>query len=223
MTVRYFQGFGRCFSIKAHRGRPRQRIFMLMKIDTWSGVSQPPASEYPDYASGQYGRSPQTPVTQESLSYLETAMAGTEDCQLGDPGSFPPRVNTPLEEFRITVRYIAENTVIELTGELDLATVPVLIARLDGLDSLDEQRPLYLVADVTALTFCDCSGLGALVRAYNRATATGGWLRVCGVAGILKKVIELTRVSSILSCYADVAEALAAPAPDPPTVLPKAM
>jgi len=129
-------------------------------------------------------------------------------------------LRTPLEEFRVTVRYIAENTIIELTGELDLATTPVLIARLDR---LSEDRPLQLVADVTALTFCDCSGLGALVQMYNHATATGGWLRVCGVAGVLEKVIRLTRVSSILSCYADVAEALTEPSPEPPPLLPKAL
>jgi len=108
----------------------------------------------------------------------------------------------------------------ETTGELDLATAPILIARLDDLGG---DRPLHLVADATALTFCDCSGLGALVRAYHRAVATGGWLRLCGVAGIPEKVIRLTRVSSVLSCYADVAEALAAPSPDPPTLAPKAM
>jgi anti-anti-sigma factor len=132
-------------------------------------------------------------------------MAGTENVPPGDPGSPPPRGShsTPLEGFRITVRSISENTVLELTGELDLATAPILIARLDGLGG---DRPLHLVADATALTFCDCSGLGAIVRAYHRAVATGG----------------LTRVSSVLSCYADVAEALAAPSPDPPTLAPQA-
>ena len=149
-------------------------------------------------------------------------MAGIENLPPGDPGIPPPcgSRNTPLEGLRVTVRSISENTVFELTGELDLATAPILIARLDDLGG---DRPLHLVADATALTFCDCSGLGALVRAYHRAVATGGWLRLCGVAGIPEKVIRLTRVSSVLSCYADVAEALAAPSPDPPTLAPKAM
>lgn len=149
-------------------------------------------------------------------------MTGIEGIQLSDPGSFWSRGirGAPLEEFRISIRYISENTVIELAGELDLATAPMLVARLDGLGA---DRPLRLVADVTAVTFCDCSGLGALVRVHNRATATGGWLRVCGVAGVLKTVMSLTRVSSFLSCYADVAEALAASSPDPPTLLPEAI
>lgn len=149
-------------------------------------------------------------------------MAGIEGIQLGDPGSFRLRGirGTPLEEFRISIRYISENTVIALAGELDLATAPVLVARLDALPG---DRPLRLVADVTAVTFCDCSGLSALVRAYNRATVTGGWLRVCGVAGVLQKVMSLTRVSSFLSCYADVAEALAASSPDPPALWTEAM
>lgn len=119
--------------------------------------------------------------------------------------------NTSHELLRIAVHYVSDTTVVELAGELDLATAPLLDARLA---TLGDYRLPQLVIDVTALTFCDCSGLGTLVRARNQAAAEGGWLRLCGVAGTISKLIKIARLTSALPCYPSVADALAGPSPD---------
>lgn len=121
----------------------------------------------------------------------------------------------PLAPLGIAVRLTSQATIVTLTGELDLATVPMLDARLAALGG---QRAPHLVVDVTALTFCDCSGLGALVRARNQAAARGGWLRLCGAADPLTKTIKIARMASALPCYPGLADALAASAPASPTL-----
>ena len=138
-------------------------------------------------------------------------MGSTRNIHTGIPGRTPLRlVRTPPDLLRIAVRYVSEATVVELAGELDLATAHLLDARLAA---LGEYRPPQLVIDVTKLTFCDCSGLGALVRVRNQAVAEGGWLRLCGVAGLLAKMIKIARIGSALPCYSGVADAIAGSSP----------
>jgi anti-sigma B factor antagonist len=120
------------------------------------------------------------------------------------PGLPPAGASFP--ELGIDVRYDSQDTVVVLTGELDVATAPFLGSRLDILRQTSRRR---LVVDVSALRFCDCSGLGALVRAHRRATETGGWVRLCGATGNIEMIIRITQVPSILGCYADAAAALA--------------
>lgn len=140
-------------------------------------------------------------------------MAPIGNNHTGIPSRTPLRQvgNTSRELLRIAVRYASDTTVVELAGELDLATARLLDARLA---TLGDYRPPQLVIDVTALTFCDCSGLGTLVRARNQAAADGGWLRLCGVAGTLSKLIRIARLTSSLPCYPSIADALSGPSPD---------
>jgi anti-sigma B factor antagonist len=117
-----------------------------------------------------------------------------------------PSAGAPCPELGIDVRYDSQDTVVVLTGELDVATAPFLGSRLDILRQTSRRR---LVVDVSALRFCDCSGLGTLVRAHRRAVENGGWVRLCGATGTIEMIIRITQVPSTLGCYADVAEALA--------------
>ena len=112
----------------------------------------------------------------------------------------------PFTELGIAVRYEPQHTVVALTGELDVETAPILASRFAVLHENSRRR---LVIDISALTFCDCSGLGALARANRRAVEMGGWVRLCGASQNVQKIIGIAGVSSVLRCYAGVAEALA--------------
>ena len=57
-----------------------------------------------------------------------------------------------------------------VAGEIDLATAGVFETAAAAL--LDE-RPRALVLDFSGVPFCDSSGIGVLVRLYNRATVIG--------------------------------------------------
>ncbi|MFH9426112.1 STAS domain-containing protein [Streptomyces sp. NPDC017529] len=66
-------------------------------------------------------------------------------------------------------------TLITLAGEIDLATAPLVSASLreclyGGMRVID--------VDLTAVTFCDVSGLNAFLHAAAQATRKGGILRL---------------------------------------------
>lgn len=64
-----------------------------------------------------------------------------------------------------SIRRFDENGMrrLELLGELDIATVPVVRKELDNCDGLDR-----VVVDTTALDFIDSTGLLALVEGRDR-------------------------------------------------------
>ena len=87
-----------------------------------------------------------------------------------------------------------------------METASTLTSRLDMLEQHSCSR---LVIDVSALTFCDCAGLGTLARANRRSAETGGWVRLCGATGNIQRIIGIVGLSSVLRCYTGVAEAIA--------------
>jgi anti-sigma B factor antagonist len=86
-------------------------------------------------------------------------------------------------------------TAIRLSGELDMATAPSLLARIDELLSLGRHRILLDLAD---LTFCDSAGLNGFIRADRRCVALGGWLRLTGHQGHVARVIQLSGLDEVL-------------------------
>jgi anti-sigma B factor antagonist len=61
--------------------------------------------------------------------------------------------------------------VIDVRGSLDAATVDALREALLG--TLQRERPLVLVVDLTFVVFMDSMGIGTLVGGYNAARETG--------------------------------------------------
>ncbi|MFI1044383.1 anti-sigma factor antagonist [Streptomyces griseoruber] len=66
-------------------------------------------------------------------------------------------------------------TVVELTGEIDLATAGFVA---DQLDAVTAAAAVDVLVDLRGVEFFDCSGLRVLCRAQDRAVRGGGRLRV---------------------------------------------
>jgi len=66
-------------------------------------------------------------------------------------------------------------TVVEVSGEIDMATADLVIDHLDAATAVEE--PDVLV-DLRPVEFFDCSGLRVLCRAERRARERGGRLRI---------------------------------------------
>ena len=80
-------------------------------------------------------------------------------------------------------------TRVTLTGELDLATAPVLRDRLN--QSRADRRDVRL--DLSNLQFIDCAGIHVLIRAFNDAQSDGVRLEVEGnLAPQVKRMAKLT-------------------------------
>ena len=112
------------------------------------------------------------------------------------------------EPFSVQERQEAGVHVISVAGELDLATAPALCARLDA--ARDGRRPRLLV-DLTAVEFCDSTGLRALLGAGSEVRAHGGrFALVCRPAGGVARLLEMVGAAEWIAIYADPAGALAA-------------
>ena len=85
-------------------------------------------------------------------------------------------------------------------GEIDIATAPALE---EAANALLETRPRTLVLDFTRVPFCDSSGVGVLVRLYNRAVLVGCRLTVRNPAPNVRAVFEMTSLTRILRIEPD--------------------
>ncbi|MGW0843213.1 STAS domain-containing protein [Streptomyces sp. NPDC002787] len=107
--------------------------------------------------------------------------------------SVPPILNV--------YRHDTDNrALVTLTGEIDLNSAPLVHASLerclhDGIRTID--------VDVTAVTFCDCSGLNTFLYASLCTAAAGGSLRLHHPSPALKRLVALTGSDSLFLALPD--------------------
>lgn len=93
------------------------------------------------------------------------------------------------------------STLITVSGELAGPGSERLLTRLDRL--LDNGHR-YVVLDLTGVTFCDSSGVSALVRGHARASAAAGGLKVLTASGQVTRVLELSGLARMLGLQSTV-------------------
>ncbi|MFF7585900.1 STAS domain-containing protein [Kitasatospora purpeofusca] len=81
-----------------------------------------------------------------------------------------------------------EPCTVRVNGEIDLDTAPSL--RRDLATALDSHHEVVL--DLSEVTFMDCAGLGALVRARKQADRCGARLVLRGAGRHVLRLLELT-------------------------------
>ncbi len=95
---------------------------------------------------------------------------------------------------------------LEVFGELDLATAPRLCAALDAARAGRAKR---LVVDLTGVDFCDSTGLRALIGASNEIRVGGGRLAIaCLPAGAVGRLFDVVGARESLRVFDSQAEAL---------------
>jgi anti-sigma B factor antagonist len=99
-------------------------------------------------------------------------------------------------------------TVLSVSGEVDVATAPLLRERVVGLvsDGVDK-----LVIDLDGVDFLDSTGLGVLVGALKRVRSHDGDLRLACSRPRILKVFEITDLTKVFPIGASVEEAIQAP------------
>ncbi len=106
----------------------------------------------------------------------------------------------------LVTREEAGHTVLEVSGEVDVHTAPVLRSR--ALELIDAGRH-RMVVDVGGVEFLDSSGLGVLVEIQGRLRDAGGTLALARPADRIRKLFVLTGLDEIFSVHATVEQALA--------------
>ena len=95
-------------------------------------------------------------------------------------------------------------TVVELTGELDLFTAPLLRDVLLGVSS---DGKYFLAVELSGLAFLDSSGLGVLIGAAKRANAGGGGLCLVGARESVLRVLRITGLTRVMPAFQTLEEA----------------
>ena len=99
-----------------------------------------------------------------------------------------------------------ELTVVQVSGEIDVYTAPVLREHLDEHISAGRN---HLVVDLEGVSFMASTGLGVLVGRLKLVRAANGTLRlVCSNERILS-VFSITGLDKVFQIFASVDEALA--------------
>jgi anti-anti-sigma factor len=119
---------------------------------------------------------------------------GTGDPTTSKPFSGPRFRATPTGYYRemLEVKVTESSpasTLVTVTGELAGTGSERLLTRLDRL--LDKGHR-SVVLDLTGVTFCDSSGISALVRGHARASSAAGRLRISAASDQVRRVLDLS-------------------------------
>ncbi|MER5736879.1 MULTISPECIES: STAS domain-containing protein [unclassified Streptomyces] len=96
-------------------------------------------------------------------------------------------------------------TVLVVDGELDHHTAPLLADFLGEEAFVPDTR---VVLDLTALTYCDSTGVTVLVGAYQKAHAARCVLALAGVNDDLTRVFGIMGLDQVFTLVPTVADAL---------------
>jgi anti-sigma B factor antagonist len=102
--------------------------------------------------------------------------------------------------------------VVTLPAEIDTTNADQVRESLLGVVN---QGAASLVADLSQTTFCDSTGVSALVRTFKRATASGGGMRLVVSSPAVHRVLSITGVDHLMPLYPSVAASLATPHDQP--------
>ena len=106
----------------------------------------------------------------------------------------------------VTSRTSGDRTVVDVTGEIDVYTAPVL---REELSTLIDQEHTQLVVDLTKVGFMDSTGLGVLVGALKKVRTIGGDLQLVINEEKILKVFRVTALTQVFTIHSSLDEALA--------------
>lgn len=108
-------------------------------------------------------------------------------------------------EVTVTSRTSGARTVVQVTGEIDVYTAPLL---REELASLIDSEHSDLVVDLTGVGFMDSTGLGVLVGALKKLRTIGGDLQLVINSEKVLKVFRITALTQVFTIHETLDDAL---------------
>ncbi|MBC9719080.1 anti-sigma factor antagonist [Streptomyces sp. TRM66268-LWL] len=102
--------------------------------------------------------------------------------------------------FSCSEHTVCDTTVVEVRGALDILTIPSLNALVDRLTAATDRPDLVL--DLRAVSFIDCSGLGALCRARTRVNSRQGRLLLVSADAWFLRILRCTGLARSFDVHA---------------------
>lgn len=95
------------------------------------------------------------------------------------------------QKLDISVHRESNETIVVLTGEIDLHTAPRLSAAVDAALAED---PVHVVLDMGGVTFCDSRGLGTLVILARAAARSRAVLVLANLGDFLRRLLAVSGI-----------------------------
>jgi len=108
---------------------------------------------------------------------------------------------------QITTNEVAGVTFVNLVGELKSTTSGEVMDALVGLVQNGENK---LLLDIKEVSFISSAGLRSILVAAKLLKNSSGQMNICNANESVKKVLETSGFTSLVSHYSDEEEALAA-------------
>ena len=97
-------------------------------------------------------------------------------------------------------------TILDIQGEIDLYNAPEI---KDIIQKLIEAQKYNVIINLEKVSYIDSSGIGALISSLSNLKKYQGGLKIINVYVSVKKVFELTKLTSFFEIYESEGEALA--------------
>ena len=110
-------------------------------------------------------------------------------------------------DLTMSARTVADHTVLEVGGEIDVYTAPTLRARLVA---LVDAGATSIIVDLSRVEFLDSTGLGVLVGGLKRVRAHDGSLDLVCTQERILKIFRITGLTKVFGIHNTVDEAIAA-------------
>ena len=111
------------------------------------------------------------------------------------------------------VRWMGRQAVVALPEHIDVSNASQIREELLWVIN---RGAVALIADMTGTLSCDHSGADAVMRAYQRALASGTQLRLVVTAPIVRRVLEVSGLDRLIPVYPSLEAATAAGIPTVP-------
>jgi anti-sigma B factor antagonist len=106
----------------------------------------------------------------------------------------------------VTQRTAAGVAILELHGRLVLEDGDENLR--GAVDELIQAGRLDVLIDLHDVTYMDSAGIGAVVETYLRITHRGGKCKLLNPSLRVQKVLEITRLSTVIETFSDESSAL---------------
>ena len=107
----------------------------------------------------------------------------------------------------ITKRTSGNVVILSIMGEIDLYNAPEI---KDIINKLIEEQNYHVIIDLAKVSYIDSSGIGALISSLSNLKKYQGGLKIINVYASVKKVFELTKLTSFFDIFDSEVEAIEA-------------
>lgn len=94
------------------------------------------------------------------------------------------------------VALLGSRGLVRLAGEIDLSTMDTIH---EAVRTCLDARPTHVLIDLSGVTFCDCTGIRALLQAKEETLRAGARFRACGpLKPLLAGLVDYTGAAAHL-------------------------